>query len=274
MRNKKRALSIVANTIAILVTLIMLIPLLLILINSFKDKLSANAMSMALPTEWHFENYLTVIKKGNLVTNFLNSMLYSVGSTTLCVIFCSMAAYVFSRNRSPVNKFLYFFIVLGIAMPVNFVALTKIMQLTHLNNTRLGIILLYAATQTPFLLFLIYGFISRIPVDLDEAGMIDGCGPLRLFFSVVFPLLKPILVTAVVLAFLNTWNEFLMPLYFLNSAAKWPMTLAVYNFFGMYAADWNLVCADVVLTALPVVVVYVLGQKYIVEGMTAGAVKG
>ena len=100
------------------------------------------------------------------------------------------------------------------------------------------------------------------------------CGPYLLFFEIIFPLLKPVLATAVVLVFLNTWNEFVSPLYFLSSSTQWPMTLAVYNFFGMYEKSWNLVCADIVLTTLPVLVVYLLGQKYIVTGMTAGAVKG
>jgi ABC-type glycerol-3-phosphate transport system permease component len=116
--------------------------------------------------------------------------------------------------------------------------------------------------------------LSNASKDLKEAAVIDGASPFGLFFRIVMPLMKPVLVTVMVLTFLNTWNEFVMPLYFLGSTDKWPMTLAVYNFFGMYFKDWNLVCADIVLTSLPVIVVYLLGQKYIVSGMTAGAVKG
>ena len=163
---------------------------------------------------------------------------------------------------------------LGITLPVNYVALMKVMQFLHINNTKLGIILLYTAMQLPFSVFLIHGFIARIPLDLDEAAIIDGCGSVRLFFSVILPLLKPVLATVFVLTFLNTWNEFVSPLYFLGSSEKWPMTLSVYNFFGMYFMDWNLICADILLTSLPVIVVYLLGQRYIVSGMTAGAVKG
>ena len=128
--------------------------------------------------------------------------------------------------------------------------------------------------QLPFAVFLIYGFVSKIPVELDEAAIIDGCGSLRLFSYIVLPLLKPAVATVIVLTFLNTWNEFVSPLYFLSSSTKWPMTLSVYNFFGMYFKDWNLVCADIVLTSLMVIIVYLAGQKYIVSGMTAGAVKG
>ena len=159
-------------------------------------------------------------------------------------------------------------------IPVNYVTLTKIMQLTHLVNTAPGIILLYTAIQLPYSVFLIFGFVSMIPVELDEAAILDGCTPGALFVQVVLPMLKPAVITAGVLCFLNTWNEFIMPLYFLHSSNKWPMTLAIYNFFGQYEMSWNLICADVILTCLPVVILYVTCQKYIVGGQTEGAVKG
>jgi raffinose/stachyose/melibiose transport system permease protein len=109
---------------------------------------------------------------------------------------------------------------------------------------------------------------------MDEAGIIDGCNPIRLFFSIIVPLLKPVTVTLGILCFIDAWNQFQAPLYFLNSATKWPMTLSVYNFFGQYSQSWNFVSADVVLTSLPVIIFYILGQKYIISGMTAGSVKG
>ena len=159
-------------------------------------------------------------------------------------------------------------------MPVNYVALTKVMITLQLMNSRLGVILFYAATQISFSLFIFYGFAGRLPVELDEAAVIDGCGSFQLFFRIILPLLKPAVTTVIVLSFLNTWNDFISPLYFLGSSTKWPMTLSVYNFFGMYFKDWNLVCADIVLTSLPVLLVYLLGQKYIVAGIMSGAVKG
>ena len=164
--------------------------------------------------------------------------------------------------------------VLGIVIPINYVALMKVMQATRLNNSALGIILLYVAMQLPFTIFLIYGFVSKVPTELDEAAVIDGCGPFRLFFSIILPMLKPSIITAGVLCFLNTWNEFIMPLYFLNSSEKWPVTLAIYNFFGQYETNWNLICADVLPTCLPVIVMYLVCQKHIVGGQAAGAVKG
>lgn len=275
MKAKRLAGKICVNAIAWLLSLICMIPLLLILFNSFKDKNAASYMNLSLPS-WPipWENFATVISKGKLFTSFINSLTYSLGSVMICSVLAVMAAYVLSRNITWINKILYMYIVLGITLPINYVALTKVMLFLHLNNTKLGIILLYAAMQLPFAVFLIHGFVARIPMELDEAAVIDGCGSVKLFFWIVFPLLRPVMATVFVLTFLNTWNEFVSPLYFLSSSTKWPMTLSVYNFFGMYFKDWNLVCADILLTSLPVILVYLLGQKYIVSGMTAGAVKG
>ncbi len=275
MKIKRICRTVISNLIAWMISLVCIIPLLLIVFNSMKDKLAASEMSLELPTlpiQW--ENYMKVIEKGKLVQSFFNSVIYAGGSVILCVILSALAAYVLSRNATKLNKAIYMFMVLGITMPVNYVALTKVMMFLHINNTRLGIVLLYTAMQIPFSVFLIHGFVARIPAELDEAAVIDGCGPVRLFFTIIVPLLKPALATVVVLTFLNTWNEFVSPLYFLGSSGKWPMTLSVYNFFGMYFKDWNLVCADILLTSLPVILVYLLGQKYIVSGMTAGAIKG
>jgi len=275
MKSKKLITSVISNIIAWIFSFICVVPLLLIFINSLKDKKSAAAMNLKLPAfPIQFSNFSVVIEKGKLATSFINSLMYSVGAVVLCVFFAALAAYVLSRNQTKLNNFLYMFLVLGITLPINYVALTKVLMFLHLNNTRIGIILLYTAMQLPFMTFLIHGFVAKVPVDLDEAAVIDGCGPIRLFFLVVFPMLKPAVATATVLTFLNTWNEFVSPIYFLNNSEKWPMTLSVYNFFGMYFKDWNLVCADILLTSLPVLLVYLAGQKYIVAGMTAGAVKG
>ena len=135
-------------------------------------------------------------------------------------------------------------------------------------------VILYAAGQIPFGVFLIYGFVDTIPRELDEAAIIDGCGPLQLFFKIIVPLLRPVLVTAAVLSFLGAWNNFIMPLYYLNKSSHWPMTLSVYNFFGQFQQNWNLVSADILMTILPVIVIYFAAQRYILSGMTIGAVKG
>ncbi|PWV95847.1 carbohydrate ABC transporter membrane protein 2 (CUT1 family) [Paenibacillus cellulosilyticus] len=262
------------NVLVWIISLITIAPLILIVINSLKDSAQASSMGMDLPTSLHFSNFKTVFEQGKLAGSLWNSVLYAGVSTILCVLLASMAAYVYARRKSRLNRFSYLFMLLGLAMPLNYFTLMKMMQLLHLVNSQLGIIILYAAVQIPLSVFILYGFVGGVPKELDEAGIIDGCGPIRLFFDIIFPLLKPAAVTVFILAFLNSWNEFLLPLYFLNSASQWPMTLSVYNFFGQFQMQWNLVSADIVLTSLPVVIVYLLGQRFIIAGMTAGSVKG
>jgi len=270
----KKLKSMPANILAILISMVMFVPIYLLFVNSLKDEIQSRAMGAEFPTTVHFENYLTVIEQGKLGVAFVNSLLYAIGATIIVVVFSTAAAFVLSRNRSPRNQFFYFFIILGIAMPINYVTLTKVMQATHLINTVVGIIILYAATKIPFGVFLTYAFVESIPREIDEAAIMDGCNPLTLFTTIIFPLLTPAWVTTAVLSFLDFWSEFILPLYFLQSSAKWPMTLAVYNFFGRFEHKWNLVSADIVLTILPVIVVYLIGQRYIISGMTSGAVKG
>ena len=134
--------------------------------------------------------------------------------------------------------------------------------------------LLYSALVTPFTVFLYYGFIGSIPREIDEAAIIDGCGPLTLFGKVIFPLLKPVTVTVIILNFMSSWNDFVTPFYVINESRKMPLTTMVYSFFGLYQRSWNLVCVIMVMIIVPSIVVYALGQRYIIAGMTAGAVKG
>ena len=248
MSRKYTVSVVIKNIIAWMVSIVMMVPLLLIFINSLKDKAQASSMGMDLPKTLHFENYLIVIERGKLLRSFFNSMFYAGSAILIAILLTSMAAYVLARNKTRLNRFLYFFIITGLAMPVNYVSLMKVMQLTHLNNTRIGIALLYAAIQVPISVFLIYGFIGTIPLELDEAGILDGCSPIRLYFNIVMPLLKPVLVTVAILTFMDAWNQFSFPLYYLNSSTKWPMTLAVYSFFGI-PQEWNLVSADICLQA-------------------------
>ncbi|MDO4306759.1 MAG: carbohydrate ABC transporter permease [Eubacteriales bacterium] len=265
---------IIGNLIALFISLIVMIPLIVLFLNSFKTSAEANKMTLSLPTEWVLENYSVVIEQGKLISSFFNGLLYATCSVIVIVILVSLAAFVISRNQKGINRFLYYFIISGIAIPINNVALMKVMKLFGLVNTRVGIILLYAAINIPLSLFLAYGFIETIPVEIDEAAVIDGCKPMQLFTKVIAPLLKPIVSTLFVLDFMAVWNDFTMPLYYLNNSQKWPMTLAVYNFFGAFENSWNLVAADIILTLIPVLVVFVLGQKYIVGGVSAGSVKG
>jgi raffinose/stachyose/melibiose transport system permease protein len=266
--------SVLLNIIAAIGSLIVVIPIYVLFINSIKSPAESRSMSIAFPTEFHFENFLTVIEKGKLLSSFMNSFIYSACSVLLIVICVLFAAFVISRNTSRLNKAIYYFIIAGIAMPLNNVTLMKVLQVLKLMNSRPGIIFIYAAMNIPLSLFLAYGFIGTIPRELDEAALLEGCTPFQMFTRIIFPLLKPIASTLVVLNTMAVWNDFMMPLYYLNSSKKWPMTLAVYNFYGMFEKSWNLVSADIVLTILPVLIVFIAGQKYITGGISAGAVKG
>lgn len=272
--NRKVAYKLIKHFIACVLSGLVIIPFLVIVLNSFKTESKAALMDLSLPETFRWENYSIAIERGKLITSFFNSSLYSITATIISVLVNSMAAFVLSRRKTRLNQFLYLFIVLGIMLPTNYIALIRVMQVLHLLNTRTGIILLYTAINVPFGTFILYGFVETVPRELDEAGVIDGANPLQLFFKIIFPLLKPAIVTVALLTFMGIWNDFMLPLYVLNRASQWPMTLAVYNFFGQYQSEWNLIFADIVLTCLPVFVVYLLGQKWIISGMTAGAVKG
>lgn len=262
------------NIIAVAGSLAVLLPIYVLLVNSVKNGAESSSMSAAFPREFHFENFITVIEKGKLVTSFLNSVIFTAFSVLLIVTCVLFASFVISRNQSRLNKAIYYFIIAGIAMPVNNVTLMKVLQIFHLMNTRLGVILIYAAMNIPLSLFIAYGFIGTVPKELDEAAVMEGCSPLKMFTNIIVPLLKPIASTLTVLNTMAVWNDFMIPLYYLNTSKKWPMTLAVYNFYGIFEKSWNLVSADIVLTILPVLAVFIAGQKYITGGISAGAVKG
>jgi raffinose/stachyose/melibiose transport system permease protein len=273
---KRLAADISRNLVVTLVSLAILIPLLLLVVNSLKDQYQSAVMGIELPRAYHLENYVRVVQTGRLYDTFFNSLIYACVPLAPIIVVTSMAAFVLARKKTRLNNFLYFFIILGITLPTNFVTLFKLLQILHLFNTRTGLCLVYIAGGISFNTFLFHGFVHSIPRELDEAAVIDGCSASKMFFQVVFPLLKPVIATVVVLNFLSTWNDFINPLYFTNSSSKWPMTLAVFNFFGRFVGQlnqWNLVCADIVLTSLPVVIVYAIGQKYIISGMTLGSVK-
>ena len=273
-KTKKQLFTILKQLVALLLCAIVIIPFVIILINSFKTTREAALMGFNLPSQLMFENYATVIEKGKLLPSFINSLIYAIVPCTAIVVLCGMASFGLARRTSKFTKWIYMFIILGLFVPVNYLALLKIMKLLGIYGSRLGLILFYISSNVAFSTFIIYGFIDSVPREVDEAAVIDGATPLQLFFKVIFPLLKPVLVTAFILMFMQIWSDFMTPLYLINKSTMWPMNLAVYNFFGRFKTSWNLVFADIVLTVLPVLVVYLIGQKQIVSGLTSGAVKG
>ena len=271
---RRKVITVLKQLLCIFLSLIVIAPLYLVVVNSFKTKNEAARMNMSLPREWVFSNYADVIQKADLVTGFLNSLLYALAATTAGVVLCAMASYVLSRRRTKLNNFIYYFFICGLFFPVNYVTLVRVFHWLNLTNTRLGIILVFTSAMIPFCVFTIYSFVESVPKELDEAAVIDGAGPVRMFFQVIFPLLKPTLFTCFILQFMGVWNDFLTPLYLSSKSKLFPMTMSVYQFFGRNSSSWNYVFADIVLTVLPVIVVYSIGQRYIIGGVTSGAVKG
>ena len=273
-RKREKLQSMLKQLLCLLLSLIVLAPLYLVVINSFKTKAESARMNLKLPTQWVFTNYADVIKKAKLMTGFGNSLLYAFAATTLGVLLCAMAAFVLSRKRTKLNNFIYYFFICGLFFPINYVTLVRVFQWMNLTNTRLGIILVFTSAMIPFCVFTIYSFVETIPRELDEAAVIDGAKPTSLFFRVVLPLLKPTVMTCFVLQFMGVWNDFLTPLYLSSKSKLFPMTMSVYQFFGKEGSNWSYVFADIVLTIIPVALVYAVGQRYIIGGVTAGAVKG
>ena len=274
MVTKKRINKILLGIIAWLISLIVLAPVYLLIINSLKDRTAASLMTLIPPEVFHWENYLTAIKEGRLIRSFCNSLLFAGTSAVISVFITSMTAFVLSRRRSKINRAIYYYFLIGLVAPLNMITVIRTLQVFHIMGSYQGIITLYVGWLMPFGVFLYYGFIGTIPRELDEAAMIDGCNSFTLFFKVIFPLLKPVTITLLIINFMNAWNDFQTPLYILNRSTKWPMTIAVYNFYGQRLADWQLVSATIVLTVAPVVILFIIGQRYIVSGMTSGAVKG
>lgn len=275
MKKKKQKIWLVVKELLFWVlALVVIVPFLIVVFNAFKTKAESINMALTLPETWHFENLKTVWEQGNILLSLKNSLIISVSSVVITMVSSSLCAYVISRNRTKLNRFIYVFFAMGLMVPVSMVTIVKVLRVVHLYNTLFGTILVCVALIMPLSVFLYYGFISGIPKELDEAAIIDGAGAYRIFFQVVFPLLKPATVTVVMINFLNVWNDFQIPLYTLPDPNKAVIVQRVYNFYGTYTASWNLVSVTILYAILPILIVYLIGQKYIISGMTAGSVKG
>ena len=230
-------------------------------------------MNLTLPAAIQWGNFAEAIERGGLVRSFLNSLLLASVSATVCILVSSMAAFVLARNPTRLNNVVFDYIFLGLIAPLNYVTTIKVFQVLGIMNSYLGVILLYIALGIPFAVFAFYGYMHSIPHELDEAAIMDGSNAWQLYAQVIFPLLKPVTITVLVLNFMGAWNDFISPLYLLNRQSTWPMVMSVYNFFGMHFNEWNMISAVILLSTLPVMILYLLGQKYIVSGLTSGAVK-
>lgn len=271
---KQKRMLLVREVVFWLLSLIIIVPFLIVVFNAFKTKPEALNMELSIPTALHFENFAKVWEDADILNSLKNSLILSVTSVTITVIASSMCAYVISRYRTRLNRFIYVYFAMGLMVPVSMVTIVKVLRTIHLYNTLPGTIMVFVALIMPLSVFLYYGFISGIPKELDEAAVIDGAKAVRIFLQVIFPLLKPATVTVIMINFLNVWNDFQIPLYTLPDPDKAVIVQKVYNFYGTYTASWNLVSVTILYAILPILVVYLFGQKYIISGMVAGSVKG
>jgi raffinose/stachyose/melibiose transport system permease protein len=248
-------------------------PLLMVLLTAFKTRGEASYLTIKLPKVWQFSNFVEVWK-ANFLRSLWTSVFVTVIAVTATLLLSAVLSFVLTRRNTPFCKAAYRFMTFGIIAPFAAMPTIQLLRLLGLYGSRLGLAFCYAALFMPFTTMVFTGFIKGIPRELDEAAVIDGILGFSLFGRIILPLLKPVIATAGVLNFMWVWNELQIPMYLLNSSAKWTLPLSVFNFYGQYSRSWNLVCADVVMVSIPVVLVYIFAQRYIINGMIAGAVKG
>ncbi|MCI9237889.1 carbohydrate ABC transporter permease [Lachnospiraceae bacterium 50-23] len=260
----------------LVVSVVFIIPFAFIILNSLKDTREANLLKFSLPETIHFENYMEVFtaNDGLFLKSLKNSLIITAGSVVILVCVCSMAGYVMQRRKGKVMAFVNFLVMSGLMIPVAILPTIWVMQRIHLYKTLPGMILLEVAFHTPLSIMLYRGFMANIPVELEEAARIDGCSPLRLYVKIVFPLLKPVTSTIIILNAVTVFNDFMNPLYFLPGSENSTIQLTLYTFMGQFSNSYNMVFADVVLITLPMLILFLIFNQKIVDGMVAGSVKG
>lgn len=261
---------------AVLLALLFLAPFYFVVVNSVKSFGDLLVNSASLPKELHLENYSRVWEITKFPKAFANSLLITVGSNVGLVVISSMAAYRMVRHPSRLNKLLFLAFVSAMVIPFQsvMIPLVRVADKAGLLDSIPGLIVCYFGFGVSLNLFLYHGFIKSIPLEIEESAVVDGCSPFGVFWRIVFPLLKPMTVTVVLLNSLWIWNDFLLPSLVLSSPEWRTIPLATYSFFGQYTKQWDLALAGLVLSVTPVIVFFLAMQRHIIEGITAGAVKG
>ncbi|MCD9023752.1 carbohydrate ABC transporter permease [Cohnella silvisoli] len=270
----KTLLPFIKFLIMCLLSLLIIIPLLFIVLSSLKNVKEAALMSLALPSKWMWSNFSVVFEQGNMLRGLTNSGIVTVGSVLLTIGIGVLAAFILARRSGRVTAIIYIIFVAGLIAPPSIIPTIKFLQILHMNNQFFGVILLYSALNAPFIILMMTGFVKSIPKEIDESAFVDGSQGFGLFIRIILPLLLPSITTATVFVFLGVWNDFQWPLYLLSNSEKWTIPLSVYMFKSKFGTDWNYVFADLIIAMLPILLVYSIGQRFIIEEMTAGAIKG
>lgn len=279
MKKSKRVGNNVIFLVLLILSVLFLVPIIIVIINSFKSRIYISSQPLKLPNAETFvglENYINGITSSDFFSAFLRSLFITVVSVILIVLFASMAAWYIVRSNSKITKGIYYMLVFSMIVPFQMVmyTMTYVTNRANLDNV-FGITFVYLGFGAGLSVFMLCGFIKSIPLEIEEAAMIDGASPIQAFFTVVFPMLKP---TAITVAILNTmwiWNDYLLPYLVLGSDKKTipvAIQLAMQGAYG--STDYGGFMAMLVLAIVPIIIFYIFCQKYIIKGVVAGAVKG
>ncbi|CAM3637376.1 carbohydrate ABC transporter permease [Marinicrinis lubricantis] len=273
---KMRMLSI--EVIAVLVTIVLFwVPLYFVVVNAMKNPQDAALLNMNWPDTIHlWDNLVEVIQARDymLLTAFKNSTVMTVLSIFVLVIFAAMAGFVLQRRTDKATPIINFFVLSGLIIPPAVVPTIWVLQGLELYKTMAGIVAVEVALGLPFCIILYRGFMAGIPRDIDEASVMDGCGKWRLFFSIILPLLKPVTATVIITQSVFIFNDFANPLYFFPGSENATVQLTLYNYTSQFVSQWNLLFANILIITIPMLILFLIFNKKIVAGMTAGSVKG
>lgn len=269
--------TLVIQIIVIFLALIFLLPLFIILNYSFKTKRELYIGNpLALPESLNLNNYSNAFDKLNLSVTFMNTAVYTLISVVVLAMLCGAAAWAIARRKGKFFKFSYIYFIIGILIPAQalFLPIYIVGYKTGLVNTRVGVILMFIATNISFGVFLMTSFMNTVPIELEEAACIDGCSVYRTYFSIVMPLLKPAMATLIIMQAFQIWNDYLMSSLYVSSNELKTLTVAIQSLFSQQTSDYSTAFAAIVISVLPIAVLFICLQKYFIKGMTVGAVKG
>ena len=265
-----------SHIILIVWSFIVLFPIYIMIVNSFKTKFSIYDNPFGLPEKWNFKNYQYVFTNSDFTGYFMNSILVVVVSLALTLALGAFAAYALANWKGKASNLVFFFIVAGMMLPIRIasIRLIQIVKALGLLNTVWGLIPIYVAMGFPVSVFIMTAFIRSVPGELTESAFIDGAGRLKIFFVIILPLLKPAMATVAIYNLVPFWNDLWFPLLFITDEKSKTLLLGVTRLFGQYQTDWSRVLAVLTLSALPVIILYLLMSSQFIKGLTAGAIKG
>ena len=278
MQEKKKVVDIVIYVVLTVLAVAFLVPIALVIMNSLKSKLYISTTPFVLPNEENFvglKNYVEGLTKIHFFDSVGYSLFITVFSVLAIVIFCSMTAWFITRVKTKLTSAIYYMFIASMVVPFQMVmyTMTKTADVLKLNNY-VGIIVIYLGFGAAMAVFMFSGFVNGIPMELEEAALIDGCNPLTMFIKVVFPMLKPISITVAILNAMCIWNDYLLPYLLIGTKYRTIPVAIQYLKSGYGSIDYGHLMAAIVVALIPIVVFYFACQKYIIEGIVDGAVKG